>query len=399
MKYLDKDRSIYYCEKCESVFEEKSSINCCPFCGNDFNKQFKKLGDYSSIYPYALEYYCPFCGIREVKKVNSRDINRFFSHQDFRISRVEIPVLNETNRLIKKGIRYFDELLTPRQKITFHEFLKRFKGTPYEKLSKLMVSDSLRSCSLLAYYSPKYRKVIPGFVIKSYWLPIQPVELNPVSFVNNSSLRPLGRGNLISSYRKISKAIKKDYGYTNDYRVYLGASQDILRKLRRKFDIVFTDPPYADYQYYSDLSLFNLSFLGELDEKYKKYLLDKEIVLREKGETRRYISRLLEVFSLVEKHLSENGKLIITFHHSDIDVIKNFIAIFKQIRLNLDAVYPVIGESSGKLFKRKLYLDLLFIFSKKRKDTYFVPTNVYLTKEDEKLIRYVDEIVECYNDS
>jgi len=260
-----------------------------------------------------------------------------------------------------------------------------------------MVSDSLRSCSLLAYYSPKYKKVIPGFVIKSYWLPIQPVELNPVSFINKDLLKPLGRGNLISSYRKLSNAFQ-DNKHTNNYIIYFGAAQDVLKKMKRKFDIVFTDPPYADYQYYSDLSLFNLSILGELDKEYMDYLLDKEIVLRKRNESESYISRLLEVFALIEKRLAPNGKLIITFHHSDMNIIREFVTIFKQLKLNLDAVYPVFGESSGKLSKRKLYLDLLFVFSKNKRETHFVPTAIYLTKEDEKLIRFIDRIVEDYND-
>lgn len=399
IKDLDGDKSVYYCEKCDQIFEEKSGISCCPFCCNDLYKQHNRQKEYCELHPYALEYYCPVCGVREIKKVDKLDVENFFNH-NFKIkiqALTKIPPLNETNRLIKNGIRYFDELLTPRQRITFYEFLKRFRKTPYEKISKLMVSESLRSCSLLAYYSPKYKKVIPGFVIKSYWLPIQPVELNPVSFIDNGFLKPLGRGNLISSYKKIFKALKNDYGYVNNYKVYLGASQDILKKLRKKFDIVFTDPPYADYQYYSDLSLFNLSFLQELNKEYMDYLLDKEIVLRKKSEIEHYISKLLEVFAFVKKRLSTNGKIIITFHYPDITVIKEFVSIFRQLQLNLDAVYPVFGESSGKLSKRKLYLDLLFVFSKRNTETYSVLTNIYLTKEDERLIQFIDRIVEEYN--
>ena len=127
--------------------------------------------------------------------------------------------------------------------------------------------------------------------------------------------------------------------------------------------------------------------------------MNKEIVLRKKNELKSYISKLLGVFTLIKERLSTNGKLIITFHHPDIKVIKEFVNIFRQLQLNLDAVYPVFGESSGKLSKRKLYLDLLFVFSKSKKESHFVPTTVYLTKEDEKLIRSIDRIVEDYNDA
>ncbi len=395
---LNNGKSLYYCEKCDILFEDKPDLDQCPYCGNYFNKNFNGPNDYKEIYPYAIEYYCPICKKREIKKADKEDIRNFFHIENLKISRVEIPVLNETIRLVKKGFKYFDELLTPRQKITFFEFLNKFKGTPYEKISKLMVSDSLRSCSLLAYYSTKYKKVTPAFVIKSYWLPVQPVELNPVSYINDGIIRPLGRGNLISSFNKISKVINNNDSYSNNYKIYFGAAQDILNKINKKFDIIFTDPPYADFQYYSDLSIFNLSILGELDEKYLGYLLNKEVVLRDRNDFSSYYSKLSQVFGLIKNHLTKKGKLLLTFHHSDMNLILDFLKTFKMLKFNLDAIYPVFGESSGKLMKRKLYIDLLFIFSLEKKETYYVPTNVYITEEDKKLINFIEKIERWYNE-
>lgn len=397
IKDINNDTSIYYCEKCNRIFEEKADISYCRWCGNEFNKQRSNRIEHYEIYPYAIEYYCPTCGIRNVKKVEYEDLKRFFISKS-RNKKMKIPLLNETKRLINNGIEHFNDLLTPRQEITLSRFIEKFSGTKYEKASKLIVSNSLRCCSLLAYYSPKYKKVIPGFVIKSYWLPNQPVELNPLSFRENGSLVPLGRGNLISSYMKISKVPINEIEEINKYKVYLGAAQDILKKVFINLDLVFTDPPYADYQYYSDLSLFNLSFLQELDKEYIHYLVDKEIVLRKKRELRTYFSKLLEVFEIIKSKLSEDGKIIVTFHHSNKDILMNFVNVFKKLQLNLDALYPVLGESSGKLSKRKIYLDLLFVFSKKDIETHFVPTNIYITNEDRKLMQFIENIVVKYND-
>lgn len=395
---LSNNFGVFYCEKCDSIFKAKKDIDYCPKCFKEFNNNVENPKEYVELYPYAIEYYCPYCATRGLKALDELDRINFNGVNNIRICDFKIPELNETKRLIDKGFRYFDELLTPRQKMTFIKFLERFKGTAYEKISKIMVSDSLRSCSLLAYYSPKYRKVIPGFIIKSYWLPIQPVELNPLSFINdNGTLKPLGRGNLISSYRKLLRAAKNGYEYKYDFQIYLGAAQDLLKDIKRKFDVVFTDPPYADYQFYSDLSLFSLSILGEADNHYINYLLNKEIVLRNQSKWESYLANIKKVFKLVREKLKKSGRIIITYHHSNINIIKAFIKIFKDIGLNLDAVYPVIGESSGKLTPRKMYIDLLFVFSKESKDTYWVSTDIYFTQHDKKLIESIGEIIDEYN--
>jgi len=404
IKELNNGKSIYFCEVCGRIYEEKSGMEHCVFCNNRFNKSPSGIIEYHELYPYAIEYYCPICGVRGIKKVDIEDEEKFFFTKQNVYYASEIPSLNETKRLLRKGFKYFEQLLTPRQRAVFHEFLSRFKGTRYETIAKIMVSDSLRACSLLAYYSPRYRKVIPGFSIKSYWLPPQPVELNPVSFVKSTTglIKPLGRGNLISSLVKIERAYRLFHKreYTSNYKIYLGSAQKILQSMNENdmtFDVVFTDPPYADYQYYSDLSLFGLSIIGEIDDNYLKSLLKDEIVLRNKKEYHTYLHKLFQVFKEAKRLLSDDGKILVTFHHKNPDVILDFVKIFKKLNLNLDAVYPVLGESSGNLINRKLYIDLLFVFSKKRKTIpHFVPTNIYITKDDKKLIELGELIARGY---
>jgi len=158
------------------------------------------------------------------------------------------------------------------------------------------------------------------------------------------------------------------------------------------YNVVFTDPPYADYQYYSDLSLFSLSITKEIDNTYLEHLLNNEIVLRDKKHREIYFQKLYDVFKQIKNLLSDNGKLMITYHHHDPEVVLDFMKIFKSLGFNLDAIYPVFGESSGRLIRRKLYLDLLFVFSKKESNTYFVPTNIYITENDKKLMELAMKI-------
>jgi hypothetical protein len=78
-------------------------------------------------------------------------------------------------------------------------------------------------------------------------------------------------------------------------------------------------------------------------------------------------------------------------------MIYRFLKIFKNLDLCLNAVYPIIGESSGKIIKRRLYLDLLFVLSYEQKDTHFAYTNFIITKYDKLLQSYIPILIELYN--
>ncbi|QLH74558.1 MAG: hypothetical protein HPY73_03235 [Methanomassiliicoccales archaeon] len=389
---------IYYCENCNKIIESDNRLSKCTNCNNVFNRSVK--GEHGSIAPYAIEYYCPICAERGFKVMNKYDHEQFSKvHPSEPISCPIIPNLNETKRLVNKGFTHFEELLTPRQLYSFKHFMEYFKRTEYAGISKLMVSDSLRSCSLFAYYSSTYAKVIPGFVIKGYWLPLQPAELNPTAYrPSGEGMFPLGRGNLISSYRKLSNIRNYCQKYNYDFHILHGPAQERLKEIKSKFDVIFTDPPYADYQYYSDLSLFNLSIINELDEKILNDMTRDEIVLRNEDGVEEYKSGLKNILGQSVTKMKDDGRLLLTFHHSNNAHLATLIEVFKSLELNLNAVYPVMGESGGGLAKRKLYLDLLFVLSKEELETYTVGTKVHCTESDRKLISLLDDIVAFYNE-
>jgi len=398
-KLKDGNEKIYFCEKCTQLYKSKFNLKKCKFCDAPFEKKYQKI-EYANIWPFAIEYFCPECENRDFKLMTQEDRKKF----NLRMSTdlVPIPSLTETNRLLKAGFNDFGELLTPRQLFTFKKFLNSFRKEPYQTAAKLLVSDSLRCCSLLAYYSNRYKKVIPGFVIKSYWLPAQPVELNPLSFQlsKNGTILPLGRGNIISSFRKFEKARKFIGNEQMDlkFKLYYGPAQDVIPKLKDTYDIIFTDPPYGDYQFYSDLSLFGLSVIREIKPNFLRVLSEKEITIRCKKDVDKYKKGLKRVFSLALKKLSKTGRIFLTFHHPDINLLFDVLRVFKDLKLNLHAIYPVIGESSGKLARRKLYLDLIFIFGWKKKRPYFTYTNCFITNHDKQLQESIEKLINFYEE-
>jgi adenine-specific DNA methylase len=397
-KIKDGKVKFYFCERCGKIYTSKAELSRCMFCGNEFNKSYIKV-EYFKLSPYALEYYCPTCRERSIKKITLKDLNNF--RQKISYNSLEIPKLNETARLLNAGFRDFGQLLTPRQLLTFKIFLSHFQTEPYKTLAKVLVSDALRSCSILAYFSNMYTKVIPAFAIKSYWLPPQPVELNPLAYrCLSGKFLPLGRGNVISAFRKLKRA--RDFIVQQKiefrYKILHGPAQDILPQIKETFNVIFTDPPYGNYQFYSDLSLLNLSIIGEINEQSLAELLLKEIILRHKKDLIKYKNGLYEIFHQAVNRLSDNGKLLVTFHHPDENLLYAFLDVFKNLPVRLHAVYPVIGESSGNLIKRKIYLDLIFVFGKQKRDVYHTLTMYKLTKYDENLQNSIGKLIEFYEE-
>ena len=386
--------NIYFCEKCNKLIRG-DNLDKCPDCENEFNKKLKRR-EFYELSPYAIEYYCPVCNTKSIKSPDPDDIRKYNSYKIDRITK--IPRLTETNRLFYAGIEYFEELFTPRQYITIKSFMDHFRDTPYEKIAKVVVSNVVRFCSILACFSNSGKKVLPAFVIKSYWLPTHPVEFNPIAFKNKNGLTSIGGVNIISSLNKLKKA--KEFmvknGIEPKYKIYCGPSQDIIPTLNETFDIVFTDPPYGDYQYYTDLSILGLSMIGEYCENMLSHTLQKEVVLRDKN-LKGFQIGLYDVFSKAISKLSDEGKIITTFHHHNEKVLYGFIEVFKNLPIRLHAIYPVIGESSGgTLYKRKLYLDLILVFGKKKQSIHYAFTKLKFTEYDEKLQNSILKLIDFY---
>ena len=399
-KIKDGSEKVYFCGECGSLYTSTGELERCAQCGSEFGSRRYDRVDFFELEPYAIEYYCPVCGHKGIKRATPEDVRSYRLDGSRSGSLLRIPGLNETRRLLRAGFRDFAELFTPRQLVTIRTFLEYFRGLGvYERLAKVMVSDAVRSCSILAYYSSTDRRVVPAFVVKSYWLPPQPVELNPLAFkIVRGRLVPLGRGNIVSSLRKMERA--RDFileqSVKLDYEVYCGPAQDVLPKMRERFDLVFTDPPYGDYQYYTDMSLLSLSAIGEVDESSLEQLLQKEVTLRSRKDLEKYKRELFHIFYHVTNRLTEDGKLVTTFHHHDESVLRAFLEVFKRLPVRLRAVYSVLGESSGRLTRKRVYLDLVFVFGKRSQNLHYAFTVRKITTDDERIQDLVVKLIDYY---
>jgi len=334
---------------------EKSN-NKCPNC----DKPLKELLDV----PYAERYYPLIisgnCGTHgQFYKTlddfdhENLDAAKLASKFDckFDLSSLKIQPGPKSNDLLKRNIRYFSELFTPRQLLFIKnstDYLASVQN-PQKLLFALLVSTSLDFNSLLCGYKGAHIRR-PGairhvFSHHAYSFPYTALENNPI-FTRATS------GTLTRLYRdRIMKAIEWSRAPIERI-IYNGASKKLeivgeidsgfaekepsaLKSGKRKYylhqgdagkfelpqgsvDFVVTDPPYFDNVQYSDLSNFFRVWLQHLlpDEANWKYAETDSAVSNEANAKGTYANMLARIWRNCYVSLKPpHGRLIFTFHH------------------------------------------------------------------------------------
>src|SRR5258708_582929 len=98
----------------------------------------------------------------------------------------------------------------------------------------------------------------------------------------------------------------------------------------RSVDFVITDPPYAGLIRYLPLSMVWLAWLEHLDRKYEPDLKAEIKVEKHSTASRQHYRRLLRnAFEQIYKILTEDGRLVVTFHHQDVSEFNDFVRAVK----------------------------------------------------------------------
>ncbi len=320
---------------------------------------------------------------------------------------IEIPQGIETLRVKKLGYDDFSKLFSYCQLATYLVLAEEIRRVPDREIKELLtlaLSDSARSCSTLASYYQPYAKVNPAFVIKSFWLPKNPVELNVLAHSPKDPLHPIGRGNFISALRKILRAFKwvknpkikvrknavrnelhltiKPIGKVYIFNLAVQELQSLNTSfIPKNFDLIITDPPYIDTQYYSELSLIFMYVQNLVLQRYNaknfvsQYQRIKDLEIApsrlSKSKYESYAKCMSMIFRKLKSLLKDYGYLIFTFHYPK---TKGWYALYKSIASAgfIPANFYVIpGEASGKLGRSSVLTDILLVFKKNNDEKIF----------------------------
>ena len=252
-----------------------------------------------------------------------------------------LPTRGETARLRRHGIECWEQIFTPRQLASLRCFVEAAERRGCGCLARVAAASASRSASMLAIYYQPAGKVNPGLVIKGYWLPKYPVELNPLAWRRSRSgpPLPLGRGGLASLVRKAWRAcMSRPLPSGARVRFVWGDARD-MSVYPDRVDHVVTDPPYPGMQDYSGLSAIYDYWLGT----------------RHSAPGRDHTGTILGMLRAVRPRLSRGGYMILIIG-AGLNHLDRLAAIVSgAARLyGLRRIYWLPGESPGGLGRSRV---------------------------------------------
>lgn len=255
-----------------------------------------------------------------------------------------IPPLKETTRLLRKGLKCWEQLYTSRQLASLQEFVGEAEARGCGELARLVAGNATRTASLLAMYYQPYSKVNPGLVVKSYWLPTYPVELNPLAhtYTSKGTIRSMGRGTLATYIAAIQRACNS----TPQRKITATITRSDARNphsIPPETYAIVTDPPYPGMQSYHDMSLIYLYWLKQpLEDNSNGHPLSGTDYIR-----------LIRGFSTAAAQKLKPARALILFMGGDTETLAESLIEVAKAGFGLRKLYWLPGEAPGKLGRSK----------------------------------------------
>ena len=295
----------------------------CPRCGANAVAVWT---EYSSTdnKPLRAYYECPVCGAKGEKVLEPGDLPEPPELPPF--ERVAIPPGDKTSDLLRRGIKYFDQLFTKRNLYMILELKRMIEGLAgkygedVESFLLFTLSSTLKWASKMSHLRGS---VIEGWAIHAYWIYPKYLEINVWrQFLNRveAVLRGKAYSNEhIGSYAREARSFKELLG-DKTYMI-IQADSRRLPLPDGSVDAVITDPPYGDNVNYAELSDYFLWLFGERAPKSEEVIVNKTRGLT----VYRYQQGLTEVFRECYRVLKPGGVLISTFNSKDSSVVGAFV--------------------------------------------------------------------------
>jgi len=293
-----------------------------------------------------------------------------------------VPNGPKSKDLLRRGIKNFQELFTPRHLIyldTASEFLSELHHEDRIWLA-LLISTSLEFNSLLCgYKGGDIRR--PGairhvFSHHAYSFPYTALENNPIFSGNTSgTLNRLFNDRIIRAGQWAVSPLETQIWDGNRVKIRIKGEMDAgeptndwedLKKGERRFaifqgdaasidipqeiaDFVVTDPPYYDSVQYSDLSNFFRVWLNRflpLDSDWHYNPVESAVSEGNGSDGHRYCTALSGIWKNCFRALNkEHGRLIFTFHHWRPDAWAELTLSLKNAGFVLVNRYVVFSEN------------------------------------------------------
>lgn len=144
------------------------------------------------------------------------------------------------------------------------------------------------------------------------------------------------------------------------------------RNLDHTCDYWVTDPPYADAINYHELSEFFLAWDKALLKKaFPEWYTDSKRALAVQGDGEDFRKSMVEVYSNLAKHMSDNGRQVVMFTHQDPAVWAELTTILWAAGLQVTAAWNIATETSSGGLKSGNYVQgtVIMVLRKQQSDT------------------------------
>lgn len=115
----------------------------------------------------------------------------------------------------------------------------------------------------------------------------------------------------------------------------------------KSIDFIITDPPYGGLVQYLDLSTLWLIWLKKIDRRYEPNF-DAEITVNNLNSIELYRSKFTQALKKVHKVLKDDGKIVFTFHNSDISVWNSFLNSIMMAGFKIEKVIHQQNRRTGE---------------------------------------------------
>ena len=134
------------------------------------------------------------------------------------------------------------------------------------------------------------------------------------------------------------------------------------------FDLVVTDPPYADAVMYHEITEIFIAWLRRTGQSvFDSWLWDSRRPLAIAGEGESFRHRMVEAYGAMTNHMPDNGMQIVMFTHQSGEVWADMAQIFWGAGLQVMAAWYIATETTSELKKGGYVQGTVILVLRKRK--------------------------------
>ena len=172
-----------------------------------------------------------------------------------------------------------------------------------------------------------------------YMIRKKSLEQNPLVIFQRSCIKKQGvlscmedaKNKIPNNLKKSFVNKKKKIDKKSDINYGILDIADLTKIVKPKtVDFIITDPPYAGLVLYLDLSLVWLTWLQKFNKKFIPDLTSEITIKKNYADREQYRLRLNNAFKQMHNVLKDNGYMVVTFHHKNIQEWNDFVKCNKK---------------------------------------------------------------------